>query len=646
MFMITQDKISTSTPMGANLVTTPVAGATFRVWAPGAAAVYLNGTFNGSDQWTQDTDPNQALARIGGSDWWGGFLAGAAEGDTYKFFVVGTGTRGYKRDPYGRERQANGNSVIKDPAAYKWHDAGFRAPAFNDLIIYQLHVGTFYRRNGTGDGTFWDVLEKLPYLQALGVNAVQLLPVIEFETDNSMGYNGSDYFAPEWRYGTTDPASLTAYLATVNGLLTAKGFAPVTAEAISGPVNALKALIDLCHVYGLAVMFDVVFNHAGGFDGDDESIFFWDRQPPGDNNRSLYFIATDNMPSGGLPFALWKEPVRQFLIDKAAYWAGDYHADGFRYDEISLLMAKNAEHGWGFCQAVTGTVRYEHPQMFHNAEFWPVNAAIVTPAAAGGAGFDGMQNDGLRLAVRGALGQTTAGAGARVELSGVAQQLWVPGLPARWKAVQCLENHDVVYRGRDPRIPTLADANDPWSWYGRSRSRVALGWLMTAPGIPHIFMGQEFLETKPWSDDPNGPLHIYWDGLARGLKPMTDFLRFTQDLIWFRRNQPALRSESINVFHCPAGNRVLAFHRWVEGEGRDLVIVASLAESTYYNYRLGFPGGGRWAELFNSDMYDNWVNPATAGNGGQVWADANPADGLGYGATLTIPANGLLIFGR
>ena len=648
MTTVTQDYVDSSTSMGANLVQTAAgtAGATFRVWAPQATAVYLNGAFNGTAAWDRDTNAGLAMQRIGGSAWWGGFMAGAQEGDPYKFYVVGEGTSGYKRDPYGRERDAGGNGFIRDAAAYPWHDQGFQPPEFSDMVIYQLHVGTFYRSSGTGDGTFLDVVEKLPYIAALSVNVLQLLPINEFETDNSMGYNGSDYYAPEFRYAVPDAASRAPYLATANGMLSARGLPTVTDGQIDSPYKQLKLLIDLCHLHGMAVHFDVVYNHAGGFDGDDESIFFWDRQQPGDNNRSLYFTAQSDMPPGGLPFALWKQEVRAFLIDNASYLAKELHVDGFRYDEVSLLVDKNGDNGWLFCLNVLGTLHSARPKSLHNAEFWQLNPGITIPAANGGTGFDATQNDGLREAIRGAVSQSAGGQGTFVDMDRLAGNLYVPGFPARWKAVQCAENHDIVYVNKGPRISCLADPSNAWSWYARSRSRVALGLLMTAPGIPQVFMGQEFLEDKQWSDSPTGPLHIYWDGLNLGQKPMTDFLRFSQELIAFRRRQPALSGENVNVFHQHDQNRVIAFHRWLEGAGMDIVVVATFSETTYYNYQLGFPGGGRWVEAFNSDVYDNWVNPITSGNGGGIEAQASPMHGFGYSASLTIPANGILLFSR
>jgi 1,4-alpha-glucan branching enzyme len=107
-----------------------------------------------------------------------------------------------------------------------------------------------------------------------------------------------------------------------------------------------------------------------------------------------------------------------------------------------------------------------------------------------------------------------------------------------------------------------------------------------------------------------------------------------------------LRGEGLNVFHVHNLNRVLAFQRWVEGAGRDVVVVANLNESTFWSYELGFPGPGHWLEVFNSDVYDNWVNPLVAGNGGAVWANGGPLHGLPASASIVIPANSILVFAR
>ena len=162
-----------------------------------------------------------------------------------------------------------------------------------------------------------------------------------------------------------------------------------------------------------------------------------------------------------------------------------------------------------------------------------------------------------------------------------------------------------------------------------------------------LFMGQEFLEDKYWTDDPDdypGNL-IWWEGLDKD-RAMQDHWTFTQDLIRLRRRHPALQGESVNPYYVHSDNRVLAFHRWIEGVGRDVVVVAGLNESTFNHYDLGFPQSGRWFEVFNSDYYDHFPNPRVAGNGGAIEALSPPRDGMPASATICIPANGLLVFSR
>jgi 1,4-alpha-glucan branching enzyme len=641
--MMSQANIGPNTPMGATLIEGG-AGATFRVWAPAAQAVYVNGTFGGVGNWTQT---NEWLMARDADGYWTGFVAGAAEADQYKFYVVGAGSQGYKRDPYARELTADPafphcNCIVRG-ATYPWHDSAFVTPDFSNSIIYQLHVGTYAPRAPNTAGTFLDVVEKLEYLVALGIDVLQPLPVDEMESSPSMGYNGSDLFSPDTPY-VVMPDALAPYLATVDRLLAAKGFPPLPDGSLATGPNQLKALIDLAHLYGIAVAFDVVYNHAGGFEGDDEALYFWDRETNGDNNRSLYF--TSSGWAGGLSFALWNGDVRQFLINSASYYRNEFHVDGFRYDEISALVNLNGDDGWSFCRDMTSTVRFLSPRLMQNAEFWPVDPAIVAAAGDGGAGFDVTQHDGLRDSVRGAVSQCSYGASAAVDMDAIARNLYPPGFSHGWQAVTSVENHDLVKEGAGQRLPTLADPSNHRSWYARSRSRVATAILMTAPGIPMVFMGQEFLEDKQWSDDPNSPDHVDWAGLNSGDVAMNDHLRFTQDLIRLRWRQPALRSDDINCFHVHDGNRVLAFQRWIAGIGRDVVVVASFNDSTFWGYGVGFPSAGRWLEVFNSDVYDNWVNPCVAGNGGAVFAGASPLHGLPASSSIVIPANGLVVFAR
>ncbi|HET8924271.1 MAG TPA: alpha-amylase family glycosyl hydrolase [Candidatus Acidoferrum sp.] len=627
----------TNAPMGGTLVP---GGATFRVWAPRAKAVYVSGDFNG---WKQNGDGQ--LQPVGGGHW-AAFIPGLKDSDRYLFYVDGLGTDGYKRDPRARMLTFQpvfplANCVLRDPLRFPWHDTGFRPPAFNDLIIYELHVGTFSIKPGNPDGYFLDVIQRVPYLAALGVHAIELLPVQEFNTEFSLGYNGTDYYSPENEYAEADEANLQSYFNQVNTILQQAGQPGYSGiDVLRGSDNQLRALVDVCHVYGIGVILDVVYNHAGG-GFDDNSMWFLDRMPFGNANDSLYF--TDQGWAGGEVFAYWNNDVKQFLIDNARFFYEEYRIDGFRFDEVSVM---DRFGGWLTCQDITDTLRAKKPEAIQIAEYWPVNDWVVKVRSAGGAGFDATWNDALRNAVRSAISAASTGRSAQLSMGAIANAIQDTSLEKRWRAVQSVEDHDRVHVGRDPRIPKLADGTDSRSWYARSRSRVAMGLVLTSPGIPMLFMGQEFLEDKQWNDKPDPANLIWWSGLEGGDKTMTDFLRFTRELIALRRSQPGLRGEGCSIIHVHDDNRVLAFQRWVEGVGQDVVVVVSLNESSWYNYQIGFPRGGRWLEVFNSDVYDNWVNPIVAGNGGAIEADGPPFHGLSCSAALTIPANGFVIFAQ
>lgn len=167
-----------------------------------------------------------------------------------------------------------------------------------------------------------------------------------------------------------------------------------------------------------------------------------------------------------------------------------------------------------------------------------------------------------------------------------------------------------------------------------------------------LFMGQEFLEDKQWTDNPDGSTNnlIFFDGLDphRGDKQMQDFYRFTQELVHLRLRHSALRGENINVYYANNANRVLAYHRWLERLGRDVVIVASLNEFTFDqpNYRLGLPQAGRWLEVFNSDVYEDFGRRQPHGNGGSIFADGQPMHGFSTSAGIVIPANSILVFAK
>src|SRR5271166_3069369 len=289
--------IDYATPMGANLVAD---GAAFRTWAPRARNVYLvtgDGLkLSAAPGWTPGEDCR--LTPLGDGTW-AGFVAGAGDGLEYLFWIEGEASRGPKRDPYARELTLTpafpaSYCILRDPSTYPWHDAVWKPPDYSKLIIYQLHIGTWWAVDAAGadvrgarSGRFLDVAQRLGYLRELGINAIQLLPVQEFPTEFSEGYNGVDYFSPEQDYqaGEADIAWLQG---KVNATLVGFGERPLTIDQLRPGANQLKCLIDLAHLHGIAVVFDLVYNHAGG-GFDPQSLWFYDRFPNGDQNNSLYF---------------------------------------------------------------------------------------------------------------------------------------------------------------------------------------------------------------------------------------------------------------------------------------------------------------------------------------------------------------------
>ena len=171
--------------------------------------------------------PNDAqLMSKDASGYWTAFVPGAGDGFLYRYYVVGSASSGFKRDPYARELKndvwPNCSSIVRDANAYPWHDAGLVIPDFSALVIYQFHIGVFAISTPGVASNFLDVVGKLAYLSDLGVNMLQPLPIVEQE-QGSMGYAGGDFFSPDFPYVVTDTAALTGYLATINRLLANKG---------------------------------------------------------------------------------------------------------------------------------------------------------------------------------------------------------------------------------------------------------------------------------------------------------------------------------------------------------------------------------------------------------------------------------------
>ena len=197
-----------------------------------------------------------------------------------------------------------------------------------------------------------------------------------------------------------------------------------------------------------------------------------------------------------------------------------------------------------------------------------------------------------------------------------------------------VESHDDVARNQGGRrLPALADRGDPRSWYARKRAVLGAALTLTAPGIPMLFQGQEWLEIQAWHDDT--PLE--WTDEAARAGHITLF----RDLIALRRNAryttAGLRGPHLNVHHLNDTDKVIAYHRWADGGPRDdVVVLANLAARTWPAYRIGMPRGGSWHVRLNTD----WAGYDADFGGVPVLdtsANGSPQDGMSHSASIALP---------
>ncbi|MEA2836973.1 MAG: 1,4-alpha-glucan branching enzyme [Bradyrhizobium sp.] len=457
--------VASSKPgMGAN----PFQGGVgFRVWAPFASSVAVAGTFN---HWSVTANP---LTSEGNGNW-STDVAGVTVGMQYKFVLTTPHATGplWKNDSYARcLTNSVGNSVIA-AAPDAAHD-NFRMVAWNELVIYELHVGSFRFDPGSrnGRGNFDTVIGQLPYLAELGVNAIQLLPSDEFPGDVSWGYNPSYIFAIEESYG--------------------------------GP-NGLRRLVDAAHQHGIAVIYDVVYNHFGPNDldlwrfdgwstGDWGGIYFYNdwraNTPWGERNRPDY----------------GRGEIRQYIRDNALCWLEEFGCDGLRFDATGWIRNVSGRNndpgsdlpdGWSLLQWVNREIQARQPGKITVAEDMQDNEWITRDEGVGGAGFGAQWGAGFMHGVRAALVAADDRSRDMSVLSGIIGQRFNA---SAFQRVLYTESHDEV-EGHGARVPELIWPGNADSYFSQKRSTLGAALVFTAPGIPMIFMGQEFLESGTWSD--------------------------------------------------------------------------------------------------------------------------------------------------
>ncbi len=574
-------------------------GVGFRVWAPNADAVYVAGNFN---SWSATSDP---LFDEGDGNW-SMDVPAAAIGDEYLYVITESGNTVWHADPRATQMtNSTGNGVITDPN-YNWSN-GFSSAPWNETVIYELHIGTFNDTAGGAPGTWATATAKLDYLQDLGVNMIEVMPVAEFAADYSWGYNPAHLFAPESIYGTPDD---------------------------------MKAFIDAAHARGMAVNLDVVYNHFGPSDLDRS---LWCFDGPCYGNGGIYFF-TDwrkTTPWGDTRPDYGRNEVRQFVRDNALSWLDDYRIDGLRWDSTVNIRTQNngsgdISEGWSLMQWVNDEIDATASWKISIAEDLQNDPWLTQSTAAGGAGFDSQWDAGFVHPIREAV---ITGSDASRNMWAVKDALTHYYNGVATQRVIYTESHDEVANGH-ARVPEEIWPGNATSWYSKKRSTLGAAIVFTSPGIPMLFMGQEFLEDGYFSDtDP-----LDWNKATTN----AGIVSLYQDLIHLRRNWDnntrGLRGNNINVHHVNDTNKVIAYHRWDNGgDGDDVIIVANFGDQGYTNYNLGFPSGGQWKVRFNSD-WDGYSSDFGNWNSNTATANWGPKDGLNYNANVGIGPYTVVIF--
>lgn len=577
-------------------------GVAFRVWAPHATAVAVAGTFT---KWK----PKKAVPLTHeGNGYWFGVAPKAAPGDEYRFVLTTPDGELLKIDPYARQVTSSvGNGVVYDHAAFDWEDDEPIPVEPGGLVIYELHIASFYAPVEDETGTLHLVLEKLDHLVRLGVNAIQIMPLMEFAGDLSWGYNPAHIFAVESTYG--------------------------------GP-DAFKTFVREAHKRGIAVLLDVVYNHFGPGDLDLWRFDGWSENDKG----GIYFYNDDRCatPWGDTRPDYGREEVRRFIHDNAMSWLNDFHLDGLRFDMTPYIRSVTGSghdlpEGWALMRWINQSLREELPGRISIAEDMqsdPRISAVDDDGAAFHAQWDGAFVHPVRQVVIAADDRDRS-------IRALQAALETRYNDDAFQRVVYTESHDEVANGR-ARVPYEVNPEDPQGWYAQKRSTLGAALVMTAPGIPMIFQGQEFLQGEWFRDD----VPLDWD-LDRSFGGI---VLLYHDLIRLRRNRDStsrgLTGQHLRVLHANDPDHVLAFHRWADGgPGDDVVVVINLANQTLTDYTVGMPDPGRWELLLNSDASD--YSPDFAGTHSEdIQAVAEPYDDQPARGTLSIGPYTALIFSR
>jgi 1,4-alpha-glucan branching enzyme len=591
-----------------------VAGVAFAVWAPSAKRVSIIGDFN---FWNGQTTPMRSM---GPSGVWEVFVPGLESGARYKYEIQAQDGRVFeKADPYAFafDLRPSTHSRVHDRTTYTWKDGPYmdilpqRTYLEEPMNVYEVHLGSWMRIPEEEDRwlNYREAAHAIvDHAKKYSFTHVELMPVAEHPFDGSWGYQVTGYYAPTSRFGSPDD---------------------------------FKYFVDYLHRHGLGVIVDWVPAH---FPKDDFALRQFD-------GSALFEHADprqgEHMDWGTLIFNYGRAEVKNFLLSNALFWLEEYHIDGLRVDAVAsmLYLDYSREEGqWvpnkyggrenleaiDFLRQLNDVVHAEYPGRFTVAEESTSFTGVSRPTYMGGLGFTfkwnmGWMNDTLEFFAHEPIHRQYHQ--NELTFSMVYQYTENFILPF---------SHDEVVHGKGSMLDKMP--GDDWQKF--ANLRLLYTFMFAHPGKKLLFQGAEFGQWAEWDHAASLDWHqAQYDnhkGIESCLSDLGKFYR-EHDALWKWDN------EEIGfrwIDFSDHGSSVLSFVRI--GPSGHLVCAFNFTPVTREGYRIGFPQGGFYEEVFNSDS--GHYGGSNAGNNGgvdtQLWSMHNCA----HSAEITIPPLGAVFF--
>ncbi|NLV24198.1 MAG: malto-oligosyltrehalose trehalohydrolase [Deltaproteobacteria bacterium] len=424
----------------------------FRVWAPFRKKVEVKLESRGGLLCPLDRD---------GDGFWSATHQGVGAGSRYRYLLDGSVAR---PDPASAFQPlgVHGPSEVIDHGAFPWRDKNWRGIPLAEMILYELHVGTF-----TPEGTFAAVVPRLEALRGLGINALSLMPVAQFPGVRNWGYDGTYPYAVHNSYG--------------------------------GP-EGLKTLVDACHACGLAVVLDVVYNHLG-----PEGNYLADYGP--------YFTDRYRTPWGdALNFdGPYSDPVRAFFIGNAIHWLADYHVDALRLDAVHAIYDTGAKH---FLEELAAGVAAfsaeEGRRRLLIAESDLNDVRLIRPRNLGGYGLDAQWHDDFHHSLHTLLTGERSGYYADFGSTAQLAKAWDEGFVYDWAFSAYRNRHHgsssrdrpghqfVVFAQNHDQVGNRRGGERLAGLVSFEALKMAAAAVILSPFVPLLFMGEEYGEEAPF----------------------------------------------------------------------------------------------------------------------------------------------------